>query len=364
MRPTRFRRVLITALLGLLLLPFAPGCDTGGSDIETSVTVMTRNLYLGGDLFLLLQAQDATQVPALVQQLYFGSVVTSDIPARMAAVADEIEANDPDLVGLQEVTLYRTQSPSDYVTGTTAPNATTVSFDFLQILLDALADRGLNYTVVATNENADVELPATANGTSFTDIRLTDRDVILARSGLTTSNVTEQNFAINASIPIGGTDFEFTRGYSTAEVMKEGVSFTFGNAHLEVGGPAAVAQAAQARALVAALGDTNPLILLGDFNSGPDNTGADLEAYNALTGAFSDAWSVFRPNDDGPTCCEAADLRNDTSELDTRIDLVLYDGDITPTAIGRVGEEPADQTPSGLWPSDHAGVVATLTVRN
>jgi hypothetical protein len=27
-----------------------------------------------------------------------------------------------------------------------------------------------------------------------------------------------------------------------------------------------------------------------------------------------------------------------------------------------VGEESTDRTPSGLWPSDHAGVVATLAL--
>ena len=33
-----------------------------------------------------------------------------------------------------------------------------------------------------------------------------------------------------------------------------------------------------------------------------------------------------------------------------------------PTSVDVVGEEPADRTASGLWPSDHAGVIATLTL--
>jgi len=45
-----------------------------------------------------------------------------------------------------------------------------------------------------------------------------------------------------------------------------------------------------------------------------------------------------------------------------RIDLVLYRGDLAAREMDRVGEEPADQTPSGLWPSDHAGVAATLAL--
>jgi hypothetical protein len=30
--------------------------------------------------------------------------------------------------------------------------------------------------------------------------------------------------------------------------------------------------------------------------------------------------------------------------------------------VNLIGDTPADFTPSGLWPSDHAGVVATLTL--
>jgi len=58
------------------------------------------------------------------------------------------------------------------------------------------------------------------------------------------------------------------------------------------------------------------------MSSGP---GGDPTAYGVLTGGgFADAWSS------GPvTCCHKNDLH-------------------------------ADRTASGLWPSDHAGVVATL----
>jgi len=39
---------------------------------------------------------------------------------------------------------------------------------------------------------------------------------------------------------------------------------------------------------------------------------------------------------------------------------VFLRGPFTPVAADVVGEESADRTPGGLWPSDHAGVVATL----
>ena len=366
--PASLLRRLGAAAFALALLPLFAGCDSGDSGAETTVTVMTRNLYLGGDLFDLLDPScEGDAIVACVGQLYFGSVVPSDIPGRMDAVAAEIEANAPDLVGLQEVSLYRTQTPSDFLTGHTEPNATNVAYDYLQLLMDALEARGLDYEVAATNENADVEFPGTIDGTTFTDIRLTDRDVILKRAGLQTSVIREANYdrAFTAIVTVGGIEVAFTRGYSAISVTKDGVDFTFANTHLEVGGAAALAQRAQAGILTSpsVLGDAEPLILVGDFNSNPDpEDDPDQEdAYRILTDTFTDTWARLRSSDPGFTCCQAANLRNPTSQLSERIDLVFFDGDVQPVTIGLVGNDPSDRTSTGVWPSDHAGVVATLT---
>ena len=369
MTTAHLRRLAGAALL-LAALPLFAACDTAddGDGDETTVTVMTRNLYLGGDLFALLDEDCEDQIFVCVDDLYRNSVVTSDIPGRMAAIADEIQAADADLVGLQEVSLYRRDNVSDYVQGVTEPNATMVTFDFLQLLMEALEERGLDYEVAATNDNADVEFPASVDGKTFYDIRLTDRDVILARSGLDTSVLREYNFdpAITATIPVGGVDVAFTRGFNSIRVTQDGVDFTFANAHLEVGGAAAQAQRAQATYLASnsGLGTTEPLILVGDFNADPEQDPAgEVDGYDVLVAAFEDAWDDLGEGDDGYTCCQGADLRNNASLLDARIDLVLYQGNVTPISIDVIGEEPGDRTPTGLWPSDPAGVVATLRVR-
>ena len=68
----------------------------------------------------------------------------------------------------------------------------------------------------------------------------------------------------------------------------------------------------------------------------------------------------------GFTCCQAADLRNLPSELFKRIDFVLAGtGPLSVRDIHRIGEPPTDRTPGNpgrprLWPSDHAGVAASL----
>jgi endonuclease/exonuclease/phosphatase family metal-dependent hydrolase len=120
---------------------------------------------------------------------------------------------------------------------------------------------------------------------------------------------------------------------------------------------------AQAAELLANPAATDlPLVLVGDFNSPGDGTGV---AYNALMAArFKDAWTLAGGGGDGRTCCQADDLLNAVSTLDRRIDLVLFRGAVTPLAATVVGNRPVSMTPSlMMWPSDHAGVAATLRLR-
>jgi hypothetical protein len=62
----------------------------------------------------------------------------------------------------------------------------------------------------------------------------------------------------------------------------------------------------------------------------------------------------------GFTCCQKSNLRNDVSNLSRRIDYVFVRNDMEVQKAQRVGHRQIDRTPSGLWPSDHAGVVARV----
>jgi hypothetical protein len=108
-----------------------------------TATVMTRNLYLGTELQPLFAAPS---LPALFGAVANGyAQVQASRPAeRIDAVAAEIAAAEPDLVALQEATLFRTDVPSD---GPATPGET-VTYDFLRLLLDALASRGASYELV------------------------------------------------------------------------------------------------------------------------------------------------------------------------------------------------------------------------
>jgi len=264
------------------------------------------------------------------------------------------------------------------VIGGTIP-ATDVLYDYLDLLLEALKDRGLHYEVAGVVENADVELPMFAglDGTTplFDDLRLTDRDVILAQKGVKTSNVLAANYTNNLIIPIAGTSVEFLRGYVAVDANVKGREYRFVNTHLEGQFPAPIPniQGAQAAELAFVLApETKPIILVGDFNSSPEDLPADLPPYWILTGAgYVDSWSrrVGRPWP-GFTCCQDEFLTNEASWLDERIDLIFVRNDtdfpafpaLGPVKARVVGNRQKDKTPSGLWPSDHAGVAAKLII--
>ena len=361
----RFAAPLLALAVALTIV----GCDSDDPGETTDVKVMSYNLYLGADIFDLVGTAPE-QIPGAAAELY-ARVQATDFPARAEAIADIVEAEAPDLIGLQEVTLYRLQAPSDFDfatgVGGNPPNAQDVAYDFLAILLDALEARGLDYTVRATTTNADVEVPTTTDGETFTDVRLTDRDVILAREGVSTRSAVEANFDVAAPVPVGGSAIEFLRGYNHVTATVDDATFTFANAHLEVddGNPqgAARAQTAQAAELVIALsGAPEPVVLVGDFNSPADGSGTvtpdfNTTTYGLLTNTYTDAFGAA----EAPTCCQAADLLNTTSELDSRIDLVLYRGDVETVSTDVVGDERVNLG-GPQWPSDHAGVVATLQI--
>jgi len=321
------------------------------------VVVFTHNLYLGTDFTALLTAQDPAAVPPLTATLW-ANVQASNYPERAKVLAAQIVEGAPDLVALQEVSLYRKQEPSDFVPGA-APNASEVVLDFLATLMAEIEARGGHYVVAGSAENADVEVPVAGDsGAVAFDLRLTDRDVILARTGVTTTELVKNVFPTGLTLTAAGAvPLSLIRSTSHLTATVGTATLTFGNTHLEVQsiGPIHQAQAQELTDIYA--GVTGPLIVAGDFNTEP----VDAE-YKVLTGALTDAW-VQAGTGDGFTCCQADDLRNPTSAATQRIDHVLFRGGPHVDAIGVVGSDPATgRTPGGLWPSDHFAVRAAFTL--
>ena len=353
------KRTLSLALVGAFVL--VAGCDTENPPAEASVRVMSQNLYLGGDLFTLLDPScNGVAILGCVAQLY-ATIEASDPEARMAAIAAEIASVEPDLVGLQEVSTYYTQTPADNLPNGAATPATNKTYDFLELLLDALEDEGLTYTVASRSDNSDVEFPATADGSTFFDVRYQDADVILAKQGVSTSDAEEVVYNSLLTIDVGGTPQTFTRSYQSVMATVDGLDFRFVNTHLEVGGQASIIQQGQGSQLVSAISATGgPLVLVGDLNS--DAAGTGTTTYALVTDTSTGLVDAAGSGAGDATCCQDADLRNDASDLSTRIDLILVRNG-TVTGFDTILDADADMV-DGLWPSDHAGVWADLTLTN
>ena len=106
-----------------------------------------------------------------------------------------------------------------------------------------------------------------------------------------------------------------------------------------------------------------PTILVGDLNSEAD--GSNTQSYaKALAAGFEDTWLRTGDHGDGYTCCYRKDLTGGLELMTERIDFVLLRNPFDRGSAGQAGSvkarllgaDPADRTPSGLWPSDHRGL--------
>jgi len=351
------RRTAWLAHAAVLLAAGVAGCgsDDGGLfGPGQPIAVYTRNLYLGTDLGDLAAVPSPAMIPDRAATLW-ANVQTSNFPERAKVLAHQIVVGLPELVALQEVALVRRQVPSDYQPGD-APNATEVALDFLATLMAEIDALGGGYRVAGESPNVDVELPVSDGAGGVFDLRLTDRDVILARETVATSNFVtmpfENTFQFTAG-GSGGVPIAITRGACRLDAVFGEAHFTFATTHVEVPSQQAV-QTAQATELLAWMAPVpDPVLLLGDFNSEPRTN-----SYRMLTGQFRDAYAQSSNTDPGVTCCQAPDLKNATSTANRRSDLVLDRGRFRVNDAAVTGTDPINKTPDGLWPSDHFGVLA------
>lgn len=356
MKRKQLKPLLLALVVSLLLTMVATvQAGNGGNppaNGRPDVTVATYNVYLGADLTPVVAAPDFPAFLVATSGVYLSAQAT-DFPARATAIAGQIAASEPLLVGLQESTLWRTGAPFD-----PAP-AETVVTDFLQLLLDALDAAGASYTPVVVQQGSDLEVPTLLGF----DVRLTTSDVLLARSDLSNlklKNPQSGNYATTLTLPIIAGPVTIPRSWVAIDGKYRGQNFRVVSTHLESFHP--LVRLGQVSELLAGPVVTDrAVILVGDFNSeaGVPGDAAQL----VLDAGFSDTWSAVNPGDPGYSCCQAADLLNPVSLLSERIDFVFYRGDATPLAAELLGEDLADRTPDGLWPSDHAGVVGTVRVQ-
>lgn len=358
------KRLILFGAAVAMLIGVAAGCEKKKE--KTGIRVMTWNVYVGADLNVILEETDPEMIPIRVAQAW-AEAQSTDFEERAEALADEIVRENPHLVGLQEVSTVYMQSPGDFLYGNPV-QATDEELNFLDILIDELEERGASYSPVVISKGFDIEMPLAVSLTQLDDIRLVDHEVLLARDDVQIGNTVAGHYETNLEIPFPGATITLQMGWVSADVEIDDQEFHFVSTHLETAGPTpynpeswqALVQIVQATELIYNLSTVQlPIILVGDFNSDADGS-TTLTYSNLLTAGFEDAWVEAGVTGTAHTCCQLSHLLNTTSELDRRIDYILFSDEFQVSSIKRVGADPEDRTTSVLWPSDHAGLSAIM----
>jgi endonuclease/exonuclease/phosphatase family metal-dependent hydrolase len=385
-------------LAALAAVMAAAPAEAAPKEKFVQVEVMTRNIFLGADIGRPL---DATGFHEFIEDngAILREVDLTDFPRRAEGLAHEIKQKRPDLIGLQEVAHWRTGPVAIPPAITGGPfGAVNTEYDFLQILLDELAERGLDYEPAVIKEEFDFEAPADENDVdndappglfnpdpttndegpgSLDDAelngRLTMRDVILvneeSKVNVELTNPQTGTFSDLFVPTVAGFPIPVTRGWTAGDVtasigngtQRHETSFRFVNSHFEAFDDETEVPSIRARqAAELASGPASPArtIILGDFNSDvPGVQPGDEQAYQVLLDAGFAERSV-----DAPTSCCVNDLFTaPASQFDHQVDHVmtnmgadveLVNSDVT--GLRQVG---------GIYSSDHAGVYSKLKVR-
>lgn len=385
----KFTKTSIAALIFALFFLFAcekqepltPNAgETGSAETEGflkggngkgQVTVMTWNIYVGADVDVVLGATDPNEIPVLVAAAY-QELLSTNFEERAGTIARFIKKHKPHVIGLQEVSLI--QRFSDVPPG---PGNLVEQFDYLEILLNKLEALGLNYEVAGKVDNIDVTVPMLINPSplDLDYVRLLDSDVILARHDVQISDVITANY--QAALPVPSFGISIPRGYVSVKARIERNNYRVVSTHLE--SFTEEVRFPQAQELVGILANESlPIIMMGDFNTpAPSSLVPDgSPTYQFLVDesvGYTDIWplNLISSEGEGFTASQDSDLRNPVSLLDRRIDFIFVrseDGcnghnEIGPVQARVLGDELNERTPSGMWPSDHAGVVAKLQIK-
>ncbi len=358
--PRRFRRYGLVSLAIALALPVIglPAAAQAASSNQLRITAMTYNLFQGSELTEASSATTPAQFLAAVAADY-GEVQRTDFPERARAIAAEAQLAAPDLIGLQEAALWQT-GPSS---GTyPPPPPSTVSYDFVHILVDALNARGLHYAPVAVTTDFTLQGPGLFPS-GFMSVRLTDRVAILARTDvpLTISNVQAGTYTHNTVVNSLQGPITLTEGWASVDATLGHHTVRFVTTHLADNSDA-IGSAQAAELVQGPLSTDLPVMMTCDCNANPTTA-----TYGVLTAAgLKDSWAQAEPGQPGYTCCQDTTLGNallnPSSTLTSRIDYIFSrGGGLAATGDQIAGAGPGDRSvPGGFWPSDHAGLIAEL----
>lgn len=407
------KRALSVLLSSLFFGSFIP---VAFADDQT-ITVMSRNLYLGADVGVAMEL--LPDFPAATQFMW-DQMRETDFLSRSKEFVKEIAVSDPDVIGLQEATNWYCQN--DLI------GKDVVIYDFVEILLADLKNAGLEYEVANKDgkvaQNVGFEIKPIAYLTKATDPEIFEplfnqdfaycgfeiADVLLIKSSLTKDLLAVGTSEYEAKYTIIPTLMTVYRGYSWADVNFGGKPVRFVTTHLEslfdeTKIPVAKLQADQ---LVKDLSTTRiPIVLMGDFNSDPrDPRGVnqDNPGGQPIENELCKAQEKFSQQQNGDDTCNAywtlikAGFTNSSADalkasnftwglnalltgpdenrlpfakqmgnevgFTDRLDYIFTSGEMDLLSTELIGHNQGVPLDKVVWASDHAGLVSTFQIIN
>jgi hypothetical protein len=284
--PHRLVLVAIGAALALVPAPGAQGQAPGGApgaapaqDDATTLTVMSRNLYLGADVGIALGL--LPDLPAAAQFMW-DQVAATDFDSRVGLLAAEAVTIEPDVISLQEATTWACR-PAPWRGPETV-------YDFTEQFLEATRAAGAGYVVAERDGgralNPGYAIPAIPwlstvtdpdtfqplFGTDSADCGFTIADALLVREDLAGDVLAAGTSEYEERYAVVPVVFTIDRGYAWADLAVAGTTVRVVTTHLEslwsegVETPSAI----QARQLLEDLSTTTvPTVVVGDFNADP-----------------------------------------------------------------------------------------------
>ncbi len=350
-------RGAVLAATAVVLAGAAP--SSAATSTKSDLTVMTRNLYLGADIIPLATQPDlASFEKAATERLNI--VLGNDFATRAKGLASEIAKNRPDLIGVQEAANWF-RSPDGVKDGAATPS-TQVIYNSLDLLTKAIKAKGLTYKVVVKRTWLDIEAPTSLGY----DVRLQQVDAVLARAGspVKLGKSLSGGFTKHFDVTTQAGPAKSLRGWVGVDAKVGGKAFRFVSTHLEAYSPD-IAKAQMQELLAKPLASkARRSILVGDFNSDPKSVGGSDRGTERTGDAYDEAIAAGFASTVPRrlTSGFAEDLHDTSKKFDEWLDHIMARPKIKALSSRLVGDAPSDRV-GGLWPSDHAGVVARLRLK-
>jgi endonuclease/exonuclease/phosphatase family metal-dependent hydrolase len=265
------KKTILVLIATLLAFPM-----TSTHAAEQPIKVMSRNLYLGADVGVALAK--IPNMPAAAQFMW-DQVQQTDFSKRKKILAEEIRAESPDVIGIQEATIWYCKahfwSKKTEVFNFTTELLAELGGDYIIAEKNGVTANNPGYSIGPIPFLTKVHDPITFQtlfGQNDADCGFQIGDALLIKKSLSQYVNQVGNSEYKAVYKVVPTLMEIYRGYSWADITVQGTNVRFVTTHLESLWDAnKVPKAAdQARQLVEDLKNTkSPIVVIGDFNSDP-----------------------------------------------------------------------------------------------